>query len=254
MKQSVKLAAILKECDRVLKPGTFVDYERAVNGLQVENTGIVTKMAAAVDGTLATLKMAVAAKADLLLVHHGLFWSSTIPWTGNRYRMLQLLLQNNLAVYSCHLPLDAHPVLGNNAQLATQLGFKKLKPFFFEKGNSLGFKTNTIIRRAELARKLELALTHPAILLPGGPEICRRIGIVSGSAGAQLKQALDEGVDTLITGEGPHWTHAMAEDLGMNVFYGGHYSTETFGVKALASHLAKKFHLEWCFLDHPSGL
>ena len=123
--------------------------------------------------------------------------------------MLQLLLQNNLAVYSCHLPLDAHPVLGNNAQLATQLGFKKLKPFFFEKGNSLGFKTNTIIRRAELARKLELALTHPAILLPGGPEICRRIGIVSGSAGAQLKQALDEGVDTLITGEGPHWTHAI---------------------------------------------
>lgn len=254
MRQNVKLTAIIEECDRVLKPGAFVDFEKALNGLQVENAGVVHKLAATVDGTFATIKMAVAAKADLLLVHHGLFWSPTIPWTGTRYRMLQLLLQNNLAVYSCHLPLDAHPVFGNNAQMAAQLGFKKLKPFFVEKGSSLGFKTSTTIKRTELAQRLERVLTHPAILLPGGPEVCRRIGIVSGSAGAQLKQAQDEGVDTLITGEGPHWTYALAEDLGMNVFYGGHYSTETFGVKALAAHLSKKFHLEWCFLDHPSGL
>ena len=248
------LTAIVRHCDRLLKTGEFTDWEGAVNGLQVENHGRVTRIAAAVDGSLATIRLAIAAKADLLLVHHGLFWSPSHPWTGKRYEMLRLLVENNLAVFSSHLPLDAHPKLGNNAQLCAALGWRRCKPFLFEKGRHLGFQTRAWIRREELAGRLAGVLGREPTLLPGGPAACRRIGVVTGGAGAELKLAASEGVDTFITGEGPHWTYALAEDLGINVFYGGHYATETFGVKALAAHLSGKFRLPWVFLDHPTGL
>lgn len=248
------LAAITKHCDRVLRTAEIGDYNGAVNGLQVENSGTVTRLAATVDASLATIKLAIAAKADLLIVHHGLFWSKTHPWTGKRYQMLRLLMENNLAVYSSHLPLDVHPKLGNNAQLCAALGLKKPKPFFPAHGQPIGFKAQTKISRAELAKKLAQATGARPKLIPGGPETCQRIGVVTGGAGAELKQAADEGVDTFITGEGPHWTYALAEELGLNVFYGGHYATETFGVKALAAELSRKFKLPWNFLDHPTGL
>jgi putative NIF3 family GTP cyclohydrolase 1 type 2 len=106
----------------------------------------------------------------------------------------------------------------------------------------------------DLASRLRGAVGGKVHLIPEGPEICRRIGVVSGGAGGDLKQAAQEGVDTFITGEGPHWTYAMAEELGLNVLYGGHYATETFGVKALAEHLSKRFKIPWVFLDHPTGL
>lgn len=248
------LSAILQECRRVLRPETFTDHDGAVNGLQVENSGSITKIAAAVDGSLATIKMAIAAEADLLIVHHGLFWTPSTPWTGHRYQMLELLIKNDLAVYSSHLPLDAHPTLGNNAQLCSKLDLENLKPFFLDKGQHLGFQAKKKISRDALAQKLQAVLGRAPIVLPGGPETCQRIGVVTGSAGGSLKQAKEEGIDTLITGEGPHWTHVLAEELGINVFYGGHYATETFGVKALSAHLSERFHVEWEFLDYPSGL
>ncbi|MBI5773660.1 MAG: Nif3-like dinuclear metal center hexameric protein [Verrucomicrobia bacterium] len=251
---STPLAAIIKQCDQLLRPAEITDWDGAVNGLQVENCGSVTRIAAAVDASLATVRLAIAARADLLIVHHGLFWSPTHPWTGRRYELLRLLLDNNLAVYSSHLPLDLHRTLGNNAQLCAAIGLKKLRPFFFEKGRHIGFQREAKISRTELSRRLARALGRAPILLPGGPEMCRRIGVVTGGAGGELKLAAAEGVDTFITGEGPHWTFPLAEELRVNVLYGGHYATETFGVKALAAHLAKKFRVPWIFLDHPSGL
>ncbi len=248
------LERIVRHCDATLNPHAFQDWDGACNGLQVENDGSVTRIAAAVDGSLATIRMAVEARADLLLVHHGLFWNRTHPWTGKRREMLRLLIQHNLAVYSSHLPLDAHPKLGNNAGLCAALGFKKTKSFFDHKGTPIGLKAVSKIGRDELSRRLAEVLGAAPVLLPGGGGICRSIGVVTGGAGAELKQAAEEGVDTFITGEGPHWTHALAEDAGINVFYGGHYATETFGVKALAAHLSRKFKLPWVFLDHPSGL
>jgi dinuclear metal center YbgI/SA1388 family protein len=249
-----RLPAIVKYCDQILHTRAIGDYDGAVNGLQVENSGTVTRIAATVDASLATVKLAVAAKADLLLVHHGLFWSPRQPWTGKNYELLRLLAENNLAVYSSHLPLDAHPRLGNNAQLCAALGLKSLKPFFFSHGQDIGFKSVARISRSELAEKLERSTGVKPHLLPGGKEVCECIGVVTGGAGADLQQAADEGVDTFITGEGPHWTFALAEDLGLNVFYAGHYATETFGVKALAAELAKKFSVPWEFLNHPTGL
>ena len=266
----IPLEKIVEHCDKILRTRDVGDYDGAANGLQAQNSGGVTRIAATVDASLATVKLAIAAKADLLIVHHGLFWSARQPWTGKNHELLRLLVENDLAIYSSHLPLDAHPRLGNNVQLCAALGLKNLKPFFVNRqggGDALvancgeapqpqtiGFKSRTKIPRAELAAKLERATGAKPKIIPGGNNICEKIGVVTGGAGAELKLAASEGVDTFITGEGPHWTYGVAEELGLNVFYGGHYATETFGVKALASHLSKKFRLPWEFLDHPTGL
>jgi dinuclear metal center YbgI/SA1388 family protein len=248
------LDALVRHCDRILNTREVGDYDGAANGLQMENSGAVTRLAAAVDASLATVKLAIVAKADLLVVHHGLFWSKSHPWTEKKYELLRLLIQHNMAVYSSHLPLDLHPRLGNNVRLAAALGLKNLKPFFASHGQTIGFQSRARISRVELFQRLERATGAAPKLLPGGKEICGRIGIVTGGAGGDLAQAAREGVDTFITGEGPHWTFALAEELGLNVLYGGHYATETFGVKALAAELSAKFQLPWEFLDHPTGL
>jgi dinuclear metal center YbgI/SA1388 family protein len=239
----------------LLRIGEVPDYDGAVNGLQVERQGSVKRIAAAVDASLATVELAARAGADLLLVHHGLFWSARHPWTGANYRLLRLLMDRNLAVYSAHLPLDVHPKLGNNARLCHALGFKRLKPFLLERGIHIGFKTQAAIPLKRLSSRLSKAVGDgPVQILPGGPKTCRSIGVVTGGAGGELRKAAAEGVDTFITGEGAHWTYALAEELGINVLYAGHYATETFGVKALSEHLARKFGLTWTFLDHPTGL
>ncbi len=248
------LKDIVTYCDRLLRPREILDYDGAVNGLQVENDGRVTRVAAVVDATLATVKLAAADGADLVLAHHGLFWGPTHPWTRSRYELIKLLVTRNIAVYSSHLPLDLHPTLGNNARLAAALGFKRGAPFFVSKGQPIGLRVVASVPRAELAAQLGQVLAGPVKILPGGPERCRRIGIVTGGAGSGLAQAAAAGVDTFITGEGPHWTYALAEDLGVNVLYGGHYATETFGVRALAERVARKFRVPWSFLDHPTGL
>ena len=255
--RSAALSDIVRHCEVRLNPEAFTDYDGAVNGLQFENRGRVTRIAAAVDGSLTVIRRAIAADADLLLVHHGMFWGRTVPWIGRRAELIRELVENDLAVYSQHLPLDGHPELGNAAQLARALGFRRLRPFFAGRGGAwIGVQT-TLSRpldRAVLSERLARVLGSPPVGLPGGPEGCRRIGICTGGAGSELAQARREGVDTFITGEGPHWTHALAEDLGINAFYGGHYATETFGVQALASELSRKFGIPWSFVDHPSGL
>src|SRR5262245_30740978 len=215
---------------------------------------MVSRIAAAVDGSLATARLAIAAKADLLLVHHGLFWGPSHPWTGKRYELLCSLLENDLAVYSAHLPLDVHPRLGNNALLCAALKFRRLRPFLSHQGQFIGYQAQGKIRRSDLAGRLQRATGGKPLVIPGGPDICRHIGVVTGGAGSELRQAAAEGVDTFITGEGPHWTYALAEELGLNVLYGGHYATETFGVKALAEHVHRRFKVPWVFVDYPTGL
>ena len=245
---------IVRYSDRLLRTEEVNDYGGAVNGLQVENRGTVTRIAAAVDASLSTIQLAIAARADLLIVHHGLFWSPRQPWTGKTCEMFRLLMDSNLAIYSSHLPLDLHPKLGNNVQLCTAMGLKNPKPFFYDKEQHIGLQVRAKLSLEEVKQRFKIAVGGEPLVIPGGPAICRRIGIVTGGAGNELKRAVAEGVDTFITGEGAHWTYALAEELGLNVLYGGHYATETFGVKALARDLSQRFGLPWSFLDYPTGL
>lgn len=252
--RSVALERVVEYCDRTLDLHAFTDYEGALNGLQVQNRGTIHRIGAAVDGSLATLRQAVDARANLLLVHHGLFWADTRPWTGHTYALLRLLLDHDIAVYAAHLPLDGHRHLGNAVQLARALGWKQASPFFLEKGRHLGCRVNGRITRDDLQQRLARVLGNQPRLIPAGPKLCRRIGICTGGAGSHLAIAKREGVDTFITGEGPHWTYAVAEAEGINVIYAGHYATETFGVRALAGKLSRVFHIPWVFIDHPTGL
>ena len=248
------LAKIAADLEKLLNHGAVGDWPTALNGLQVENGGTVSRIGAAVDGCEATLRMAAERGIDLLLVHHGLFWSGLQRVEGALYRKLKLALDSNIAVFSSHLPLDVHPKLGNNALLAKALGFKQCEPFFFEKGQFIGLKAPVAMDREALSRSLAKAVGGPVKLIAGGPARTRVVGVVTGGAGAELHKAAAEGVDTFITGEGPHWTYPAAEELGLNVLYAGHYATETFGVKALAAYLSRKYRLPWEFLDHPTGM
>ena len=252
--RAADLLSLAAHCDQLLRTTEVADWDGAANGLQVQNRGTVSCIAASVDASLATVQLAIQARADLLLVHHGLFWSKSHPWTGKRYDLMRTLVEGNLSVYSSHLPLDLHPTLGNNVRLAKALGLTRGKPFFREKGAMIGLRFQQTLDREELFKRMNDVLGAAPLMIPTGGRQCRRIGIVTGGAGEELRRAAEEGVDTFITGEGPHWTYALAEELGINVFYGGHYATETFGVRALAQHLSTRFRIPWIFLDHPTGL
>ena len=249
-----KLPQITAHLDAFLKIKTINDWPNALNGLQIENSGAVEKIAAAVDACEFTIREATKRGASLLIVHHGLFWGGVQPVVGAHFAKLKTALDHNLAVYSAHLPLDMHPQLGNNALLCASLGLKKTEPFFFEKNQFIGLQARVSLTREELLSRCEDAVGGAVFLAPGGPEKIARIGVVTGGAGSEVAKAAAEGVDTFITGEGPHHSYLLAEELGVNLIYAGHYATETFGVKALAAHVSKKFRVPWEFIDHPTGL
>lgn len=251
----MKLADLVSYTNDLLQTATVPDYPNALNGLQLENHGgQVTKIAAAVDAHLPVVKQAVARGCDLLLVHHGLFWSGVQPITGAMFEKVKTAGEGSLAIYSAHLPLDGHAEMGNSVLLARALGLAETQPFFEFKGYNIGVRSKVQMTRREAARRLEAALGAKPLLCGGGPDKVRQIGIVTGGAGSEVAAMKALGIDTFITGEGPHWSYTLAEELGVNVFYGGHYATETFGVKALAAHLSEKFRLKWEFIDHPTGL
>jgi dinuclear metal center YbgI/SA1388 family protein len=251
----MNLSELVSYTNELLHIAEVPDYANAVNGLQLENTkGEVTKIAAAVDAHLPVVKQAIERGCDLLLVHHGLFWSGLQPVTGSAFEKMHLCMENNLAIYSAHLPLDGHLELGNSMLLGKALGIEGWQPFFPYKGFPIGVRAVVEIDRTDLANKLESVLGGKVHLCAAGPQTVRNIGIVTGGAGSEIAAMKAQGIDTFITGEGPHWSYTLAEELGVNLFYGGHYATETFGVKALASHLNTWFGLPWEFIDHPTGL
>jgi dinuclear metal center YbgI/SA1388 family protein len=248
------LDSICSFLDQFLEIRDVEDYPNALNGLQLQNDGRVTRIGAAVDASEAVIEMAVGQQIDLLLVHHGLFWGGLTPLVGAQFRKVKRAIYANLAIYSAHLPLDLHPEVGNNILLARALELGEPEPFLLHKRQKLGVAISTKIARAELVVRLRELLGWELWICPGGPEEVRRVGILTGGGGGQIEKAGAEGIDTFVTGEGPHHTFSLAEELGMNLIYGGHYATETFGVRALAERVASQFALSWTFLDHPSGL
>ncbi|HEV2736681.1 MAG TPA: Nif3-like dinuclear metal center hexameric protein [Longimicrobiaceae bacterium] len=250
----MRLEELCAYLDGYLRIGEVPDYAGALNGLQVANGGEVTRVAVAVDAAQATVEAAVRAGADFLLVHHGLFWDGSQPVTGRRYRRLRALLEGGVAVYGAHLPLDVHPDVGNNAVLARELGMEPLGTFGDYKGYPLGVWGELDLSREALCARLDELLGGRVKMVPGGPERVRRVGVITGGAGSMVPAAIAARLDAFVTGEGAHHNYFDAEEGGINLFLGGHYATETGGVRALAAHLEERFGLPWSFLDHPTGL
>jgi dinuclear metal center YbgI/SA1388 family protein len=248
------LSEITEYANDYLRIREIEDWPNALNGLQIENPGCVTKIGAAVDVSTRVLTAAAKKDVDLLIVHHGLFWPGLQSVTGSLRRQLKLAFQNDIALYSAHLPLDLHSKVGNNSQLASALGLKSTKPFFEEKGQLIGVRSKIFGSRDDLIRKLRKAVGGPVKAFNFGPKNPKNIGIVTGGAGGEIYRVAEDKIDIFITGEAPHWAAVAAEELGINLLLGGHYATETFGVKAFAAHLSKRFKLPWEFLNFPTGL
>ena len=239
--------------DNLLDIKSIKDSPNAVNGLQVQNTGEVRKVGLAVDLCMATIEMAVAAKCNMMFVHHGMLWGGVQPVRGKFYDKLSAMMRADLGLYSAHLPLDMHPVLGNNKALADMVGVSRLEPFGEYEGQKIGFKGEVEPISAEaLGAKLEAVTGSPVKVIGSGQ--VRTLGLVSGGAADILRQAADEGLDAYLTGEGANHNYHEAMESGCVLFLAGHYATETGGVKAVGRHLEEQFQLETEFLDYPTGM
>jgi dinuclear metal center YbgI/SA1388 family protein len=256
MSQSSDLAAF---ADELLHTSSTPDYPNAVNGLQLENRSPIRGIAAAVDFSTRAIQGAVEKGANFLIVHHGMFWSGIGPFSGPSYRTLRMLMENDIAVYSSHLPLDCHPTLGNNARLASELGltvtgsFARFQDIFIGVSGESDIETTSLISQArEFAKNYGDIRTS---VVPSGRRT-RKWGMCSGAGASAetLSEASTAGIDTLIVGEGPHWTAIHAEEHELAIIYAGHYATETLGVSALAQHLAERFEVPWSFVSAPTGL
>ncbi len=266
---NVPLKEIVAYLNEYLRISEIPDAPNAVNGLEVENNGSVERIVAAVDGAYRSIESAAGAGeagGTLLVVHHGMLWDGNVPVTGRRYRRLRALLDNNIALYAAHIPLDVHPEVGNNVVLAERLGVR-IEGWFGEyRGIQLGVfgqVPHALESPAALQEELGRVLDEDRgaqersalpVLIPAGPERIQRIGIITGAAGSMIAEASALGLDAFVTGEANHHTWFDADEWRINLCLAGHYATETLGVQALASHLSDQFDLPWEFHDHPTGL
>jgi dinuclear metal center YbgI/SA1388 family protein len=254
------LRAIAERLDDVLRTSEIGDYPTAVNGIQLENRGEIRGVAVAVDCSRRTIDGAIAAGANLLIVHHGLLWGGVQPIRGALYERVYRLLANDVAVYSSHLPLDAHPEHGNNVLLAAELGLVPNGGFARAQGAEIGVRGESSLPTAEIVARAD-AFAHRhggrAVATAFEPaRTTRRWGICSGGGASAdtLREAVALGLDTLVVGEGPHWTAVDAPELGLVIVYAGHYATETLGVQALGRLVEREFALPWRFIEAPTGL
>jgi dinuclear metal center YbgI/SA1388 family protein len=256
MPTAAELAAHL---DTLLGTRGFPDYPTALNGLQLQHRGPVTAVATAVDFSRGTIEAAIARGANFLILHHGMYWSGLRSITGPAYDRLQLLFRHDIAVYAAHLPLDAHPGVGNNALLAAALQLTPDGRFGSYQGTDIGVAGTDVVPTAELlARLRQFAVRFGGTARAShfdADRVTRRWAVLTGAgAGStEISEAAARGIDTLIVGEGPHHTTVDAPDAGLVILYGGHYATETLGVQALAAELGRVFGLRSEFLALPTG-
>ena len=239
--------------DNLLDIKEIKDSSNAMNGLQVQNTGDIKKVGLAVDLCMATIEKAVAAECNMMFVHHGMLWGGVKPIRGNFYDKVSTMIRENLGLYSAHLPLDMHPVLGNNKVLADQLELNELEPFGEYEGQKIGFKGRLkTLSAEELGEKLEGKLGSPVKVIGSGE--VQTLGIVSGGAADILSQAAVAGLDAYLTGEGCNHHYHEAIENECVLILAGHYATETGGVKAVGKHLAEQFGIKTEFIDYPTGI
>lgn len=255
-----RLTDIVSHLDAVLDAAGTPDYPQALNGLQFANSGEISRVAAAVDFSATTIAGAVAAGADLLIVHHGMFWGGLQRFNGSEYDRVRALVQNNVAVYSSHLPLDRHGELGNGVLLARELSLAPSRGFGRFQAIDVGLSGESDVATSELVqRAAAFAAAHGGSVRATRFAETRRTrcwGLVTGAGASSdtLREAAAAGIDTLIVGEGPHHTAVEAAELGIVVIYAGHYATETTGVQALARVVSERFDIPWTFVPSPTGL
>jgi dinuclear metal center YbgI/SA1388 family protein len=260
IQMNVSLEGISRYADTLLDSDNGGDYPNALNGVQLENRSPIRGIAAAVDFSSRSIQGAIATNSNLLLVHHGMFWGGLERLTGVAYRRVQKLIESDIAVYASHLPLDRHPTLGNNVLLAKELeleptrGFARFENFFIGVSGESEIETSTLAERAGRFAKAQGGDVRVSPYEKG--RRTRRWAICTGAGAASdtLSEARSMGIDTLIVGEGPHWSAVHADENELVIIYAGHYATETLGIRALAQHLAEKFNLPWHFVSAPTGL
>ncbi len=244
-------------CSDLLNIAEFAPIDYSKNGIQVERqNGEIKKVAFAVDAVMQSFVQAAELGADMLFVHHGIFWGRESVLTGTHYQRIRFLMENNLALYAVHLPLDAHPELGNNIGMARALDLTGVEPFGLYKGKTIGFSG-----RFEIPENLSSILgrlkMHPEecnAILPFGPPEISSAGIISGGSSRDINQAIDAGFDLFISGEADHTIYHTAQEHGINVIATGHYASETWGVESMARRIAADTGLETVFIDIPTGL
>jgi dinuclear metal center YbgI/SA1388 family protein len=234
----------------------FSQADSSMNGIQVDNDGAdIAKIAFAVDACLETFKRAKALGAGLLFVHHGLYWGSPLRIEGALRRRLAFVLQNNIALYAAHLPLDQHPVIGNNAVAASLLGITEPRAFGLYHGIKIGYKgaLQTPLTVDEAVGRL-LGAGKPAGVYPFGPESCKTCAVITGGAPMEALQAVEEGCDLYVTGEMGHSVYHHILESKINMIACGHYASEVFGVQALMRKCETELHIQTEFIDAPTGL
>jgi dinuclear metal center YbgI/SA1388 family protein len=245
---------VLGEADRLLAPDRFEDY--CVNGLQVPGAREVQTVASGVSANAELFRLAADEGAELLLVHHGLFWGPGVRSIDQALRIrLKILLDADIALAAYHLPLDAHSELGNNALIGRALGAERLEPFGRHGDRTLGFMAQLPgfgVPVAELIEQVHGLTSREPLLLGAGPAVVRRLAIISGAGSDYAEEAARDGADALLTGEPAERVTATAAELGVHVIAAGHYATETFGIRRLGDHLAERFGLRHVFLDVPN--
>lgn len=245
---TVPLQTVVTFLDETLQTRTIPDFPNACNGLQLENNGSVTRIAGAVDANVHTIEVAIAQKADLLCVHHGLTWRGLQPMTGPLYRLYQQAMAANLAIYSAHLPLDGHPMYGHNAQIAKALELPIEGGFGFYKDHSFGCLCSGM-EREKLQRRLQAMFPHSFHSILYGSLHPQKIAIVSGGGGSCVEEMIASSVDTLITGEVHYSVVSFAQLYHLNIFACGHYATECFGMQALLPVLQERMQVPCSFIE-----
>ena len=243
------LSTAIQFCDTLLKRTEFKDFKGSENGLQIENDGQITKIGAAVDGGLIPFQKAVEAGVDFLIVHHGIFWTPPIPITSHHYKKLKYAFDNNLAVYGAHLPLDAHPEIGNNAILTQKLGMTVEKTFLNYEGQDIGIIARPAHGFSVVKSRLQELFPNTYKSIEFGSQDPERVAILTGSGAGAVSYLRANGVDTLITGELKQNHYNQAQEESLNLYPCGHYATETFGVCALAERLARHLEIPWTFIE-----
>ena len=249
---AVALNTLVDEADRFLNAAKISDY--CPNGLQVEGRPQVRRIVSGVTASQALLDAAVEAQADVVLVHHGYFWKNEDPRVvGIKQRRLKTLLCNDISLLAYHLPLDVHPEVGNNVQLARLLGLTIEGPLEPENPRSVGLvgSLDTPLTPGDFMRRVHAALGREPLMVEG-PGLIRRVAWCTGGAQGYIDQAVTAGVDAYLTGEVSEPTVHIARESGLSFFAAGHHATERYGVQALGEYLAKRFAIEHLFIDCPN--